>query len=311
MSWTPHKRGAKRVGHTEVGESIGSYSDHNPYWTSSLFNEIYLRNDVPRKYASLWEADAEFDRFQNDFHNFVLEQNVENFKTWSESDTIDNWIVPVMAMLGWHDRCEGRQTPYVKELSFTVSEEGRKKVYRLDLAYMNDPKFKQYTTAQKNSDDRLREARNEQTGVQIVVEAKYWDRIEQYRQNHKEDRKRCDLDSGDGARALSPDDQILKYLEILHRDFGILTDGKTWRLYHREHSKSDIRRFFEFDLGNLSDLVRGGLTRPERETSICDMPNISFIYSGRRPLFRKEVACLFFRSFLITAESTYRASRVT
>src|SRR5690606_29106617 len=118
-----------------------------------------------------------------EFHNFVLEQNVEKFDSWSESDTIDNWIVPIMEMLGWHDNCSARQTPYIKELSFTILEDGKRKTYRLDLAYVDEPKFKQYTTGQKTAEERLLEARNEHTGIQMVVEAKYWDRLEQYRQN--------------------------------------------------------------------------------------------------------------------------------
>jgi hypothetical protein len=34
-----------------LNASYVDLSEHNPYWSSSLFNEVYLRNDVPRKYA--------------------------------------------------------------------------------------------------------------------------------------------------------------------------------------------------------------------------------------------------------------------
>ncbi len=248
------------------------YRDHNPYWSSSLFNEVYLRNDVPIRYSKLWESATDFEKFQNEFHNFVLEQRVEDVHSWSESDTIDNWIIPVMEMLGWHDRCEGRQNPYLKELSLSVPEGKKKKVFRFDLAYVGEPKFKQYIAGQSDSEDRLREARNDHTGIQMVLEAKYWDRLEHSRQDQSyqdqvEDKRRANVDSGEGARALAPEDQILKYLDIVQKDFGILTDGKTWRLYHREMSKGDVRRNFEFDLGNLADLVRGGIDSEDRRSA--------------------------------------------
>ena len=233
---------------------------HNPYWSSSLFNEVYLRNDVPRKYKELWDTDEDFERFHQEFHNFVIETQDENFSTWSETDTINNWIVHIMEMLGWHDKCtSSRQTPYIAELSFTIADDGRKRTYRADLVYVDEPKFKQYITRETSPEDRLREARSDHMGTLLVLEAKYWDRLEETRQNKLEEKKRVDIEQDDGTRHLDPNDQILKYMDILQRDFGILTDGKTWRLFHKELSRGDVRRYFEFDLGNLAELVRKGI----------------------------------------------------
>jgi hypothetical protein len=39
---------SKSEKHDAHAEGVSRLSEHNPYWTSSLFNEVYLRNDVPR-----------------------------------------------------------------------------------------------------------------------------------------------------------------------------------------------------------------------------------------------------------------------
>lgn len=258
------------------------FGEHNPYWSSSLFNPVYLKTNLRNAYKDLWETDIAFEHFHNDFHNFVLEKRIEKAGTWSESDTIANWIVKVMEMLGWHDKCEGSQLPYMTELSLSLDEDGKPRTYRFDLAYVDEPGFKADIKGAGKAVERLHEARHETTGVQMVVEAKYWDRLEQCRQRLKEDKKRADRDPGDGARSLSPDDQIIKYLDVLQRPFGILTDGKRWRLYHRDESKGDLRRHFEFNLGALADLVRGGVSDPGRRKEFLENAKYFFFF------FRKQ-----------------------
>jgi hypothetical protein len=45
-------------------------------------------------------------------------------------------------------------------------------------------------------------------------------------------------------------------MEILDLDFGILTDGKVWKLFHKDLSKGvDSRRSYTFDLGALKELA--------------------------------------------------------
>lgn len=302
----PASKKASKQEATSLPNSL-QFNEHNPFWMSSLFNEVYVRNDVPLLYGKMWDGDKEFEDFHNGFHNFVLEQSVERANTWSESDTITNWIVPIMELLGWHDRCEGRQTPYIEELSLSLPEGGSNKTFRLDLAYLDEPKLKQYIKGETNPESRLREARNEHTGVQMVVEAKYWDRLEHYRQNIKEDQRRSIAKSADTERALSPDDQIIKYLDILQRDFGILTDGKTWRIYHRELSVGDVRRYFEFDVGNLADLVSGGLDNRERRDEYLGQARY-FFYFFRKSAFVQKGAALPFVYEVLEYSKKYASS---
>lgn len=227
----------------------------NPYWSSSLFNEVYLKNDVPRKYASLWEND-EIGGFYNFYQGFVelcKKKKKEKFYSWNEVDTITNWIRPVMALLGWEDPNSPNDNYVVDNESFTILEDGKNKVYRPDLLYFDDPEHKQYMQNEKKAKNKLREAHHETFGPKIMLEAKYWDRLEEYRLGNKAKKSRNNGKKDETTRSLTPDDQCLKYMSILKHDFGILSDGKTWRLFHSELSSGSMKRCFEFDLGNLAE----------------------------------------------------------
>jgi type I restriction-modification system DNA methylase subunit len=231
------------------------------YWDSSLFNEVYLKNDLPARFPAFFHADEEapFHNFYQGFIDLCVDKESEDFRTWSETETITNWIKPMMALLGW--QINPTQTPFMEEVSFSVEERGTRKTYRPDLLYVDDPRVKKYVSGEKDTNKRLVEARN---AVTAIVEAKYWDRLEEYRQGVGETRRRVDKKESDSATALSPDEQILKYMEILDKDYGILTDGKTWKLYHKSASSDSAKRCFEFDIGDLKEFVLGGINESDR-----------------------------------------------
>jgi len=226
--------------------------DINPFWRSSLFSDVYLKNDVPREYKHLWDND-EIGGFQNFYQGFVdlcIETEHEEFNKWKEADTVKNWIVHVMDLLGWENNSERRSNSYMDNESFTVVDNGRKQTFRPDLIYFDKPKHKSYTQKEKNIDRKISEAKNKRTGTKIIIEAKYWDRLSHMGEFSKKDTK-----LNDSASALGPELQTLKYMEIFDHDFGVLTDGKTWRLFHKALSQGMDRRSYDFDLGNLRELA--------------------------------------------------------
>lgn len=226
--------------------------DINPFWRSSLFSDVYLKNDVPEEYKHLWGNDeiGGFHDFYQGFVDLCVETEHEAFDKWKEADTVKNWIVHVMDLLGWENNSERRSNSYMDNESFTVVDNGRKQTFRPDLIYFDKPKHKSYTQKEKDIDRKLSEARNKRTGTKIVVEAKYWDRL-----SHMAEQSKKDAKVNDSASALGPELQTLKYMEIFDHDFGVLTDGKTWRLFHKELSQGMDRRSFDFDLGNLRELA--------------------------------------------------------
>lgn len=226
--------------------------DTNPYWRSSLFSDVYLKNDVPREYKHLWENDeiGGFYEFYQGFVDLCVDTEHECFEKWREADTVKNWIVPIMDLLGWENNSERRQNSYMDNESFTVVENGRKQTYRPDLLYFDKPKHKSYTQKEKDIERKIAEAKDARTGTKIVVEAKYWDRLSHMNLNSKNESV-----EGDSASALGPELQTLKYMEMFEHDFGFLSDGKTWRLFHKDLSQGMDRRSFDFDLGNLRELA--------------------------------------------------------
>jgi hypothetical protein len=233
---------------------------HNPFWQSTLFNEVYLLNDVPTKYKEMWDSDelGPFAQFSKKFQDLCVKLQGYDLDSWSERNTINRFIKPILKMLGYVDKCSGDQEPWAEDEPFTVKEDGQPKTYKPDFIIVNDPKELKYIERKKGQ-EKIDEAR---ASVVIPIEAKYWDRIDDLRKNSSEDPKRADKkDQSDATRALDFDEQCLKYMEILNKDYGILTDGKTWRLYHRELSADSYHRCFTFNLGHLVKHVNAGLDK--------------------------------------------------
>ena len=262
------------------------------YWKSSLFNDVYLRQDLPNHpdYKYEWGNDdtEEFQYFLNTLYDLAHEYGTDDrsLRKWSETETINNWIKPVLQALGWSNKCSGaQQNPFLEETSF--SYEGR--TYRTDILLVDMPKEKKYIRGKKG-DDKLIEARE---NVLMPVEAKYWDRLEQLRQEKKEQKSRSNGKSDDISNVLGPNTQILKYMEILKKDWGILTDGSTWRLLSKEISGEDSERYYEFNLSYLIKVMSTETNEQGRKEAIDSAKFFYFIFrkssffpqeSGERPL---------------------------
>ena len=132
-------------------EQLLLFSSSNAFWKSSLFNETYIQNDVPRKFKELWENDevGPFQLFCNDFLNICEELRGEDFNSWSERTTINKFIKPILRMLGYMDTCSLNQEPWVEDESFTVKENGETKIYKPDFVVVNNPSFLKYITNNK------------------------------------------------------------------------------------------------------------------------------------------------------------------
>jgi type I restriction-modification system DNA methylase subunit len=239
-------------------------SGNNPFWHSSLFNEVFLQNDVPVKYQEKWEMEeaGPFYEFCNGFRNLCEELRDEDFESWSERNTINRFIKPVLELLGYKNNCSVSQEPWAEDEPFSVREGGRSKTYKPDLIIVNDPKELKYVE-RKKGEEKVAEARHL---VILPIEAKYWDRIEDARQLEGEDQARADKSAKDETdKLMSFDEQCLKYMEILGKDYGILTDGKTWRLYNAELSSGSYKRHYQFNLGRLLLHVNAGLDTSARD----------------------------------------------
>lgn len=220
------------------------------YWTSSLFNSVYLRHDISEKITD-WKNDdsLDFQNFLNSIRNLCIEykDNEKELSSWSETETINNWVMHVLNALGWSNNCTGSKNPYLEQTSFRYDN----KTYRTDILIVDDPEVKKYIN-QAKGDGKLTEARQ---SVLLPVEVKYWNRLEEYRQGQKEGAGRVDNGVDDITRAVTPNEQTVQYMEILRKNWGILTDGARWRLFSSELSSEDCERFYEFNLLALYNAI--------------------------------------------------------
>ena len=216
------------------------------YWDSRLFNDVYLEKDLPKQ-EEVWghEEDLGFQYLMNELRNLATDYSEEDQEQsgWSELDTINNWIKRVLYALGWENKCERKQKPYVEQACLT--HDGTK--YTPDILIVDMPQEKKHI-GNKKSTDKLLEARQ---SVLVPVEAKYWNRLEEYRQGRAEERKKINVKSDNLSKTRTPDQQIVQYMKILDKDWGILTDGACWRLFNKEVSGEDTNRYYEFDLASL------------------------------------------------------------
>jgi type I restriction-modification system DNA methylase subunit len=245
----------------DEGESqLRLLQETNPFWQSTLFSDVYLRNDVPTKYRDLWENDHAtlFYEFCEQFRTLCEDIRGEELEAWTERTTINRFIKPVLKMLGWAEKCTANQEPWIEDESLTIKEHGETKIYKPDFIIVDSPKHLKYIES-KDGDAKIVEARNSSL---ITIEAKYWGRIDESKFSKKENKERSDKKTQiDSTKTLDFDEQCLKYVDILHHDYGILTDGRTWRLYHRELSSGSFKRCYQFNLGKLVKHVLAGMHR--------------------------------------------------
>jgi len=236
------------------------------YWESTLFSEVYLNNDLKRDFEDRWNRDYDdavfdeegnhvksgFAHFYNEFRNIASTlRKTANTKNLKETNTISKIIIPLLDALGWYDKCfVNGEEPFDSETSFTVKGKGGEanKVFRSDMLLVDDPSEALFISDPKNNDKRKKEARSY---CIVPLEAKYWSRISDKEGGLRFDRNREDTSSDDTGASWSFNEQILNYMDILNKKWGIITDGNTWRLVHSDVSGESPQRCFEFKIESL------------------------------------------------------------
>ncbi|PIR21914.1 MAG: hypothetical protein COV44_10710 [Deltaproteobacteria bacterium CG11_big_fil_rev_8_21_14_0_20_45_16] len=226
------------------------------FWESSLLNETYLRTQFPHDHKEIWNLDLEpgpFYDFFNGFLNLCAKSKDRPVEQWNEANTIALWIKEVLDLLGWRKEC------CLEQEAFTKTDLDKKRIYKPDLIYFEEPGDEKYLLKERDSELRLAEARN---CIDIVVEAKYWNRLDEYYHlGRSENSERKSKVQADSVQSFEPDEQCFQYMQLLNTTYGILTDGKVWRLLHKELSDDpSVRKSYQFDLGDLRELALQGLS---------------------------------------------------
>ena len=147
-------------------------------------------------------------------------------ENWNEAQTEDEFIKPLLGILGW---------------SFIVQAKAGRggQVTRPDYALFGDEASKQAAYPHQGNDAAF------YNRALAIAEAKHWGRP--LSQKDASGRATWKAES-------NPSHQMVSYLNGTRAEWGILTNGRAWRLYSREVS-STASEFYEVDLGDLFDFL--------------------------------------------------------
>lgn len=286
---------AKKKNVSNLIVDVDSYKNqHNPFWYSNLFNPVYIQNDVPLFHGEVPNYElVEFSAFLEQFQTFVETLEGENLNSCSERTTINKTIKPVLEILGYRSASNANVEPWLEDESFTMHESDGLKTYKPDFIVVNDHKNLKYIQEEKGQ-KKLEEARS---SVILPIEAKYWGRIDEYYNQYiKEDSARADKkNNSESSKAMDFDEQCLKYMEVLNRPYGILTDGKIWRLYSLSFSSPSHRPYFQFNLGHMIKHIQNSdflTSNSDRETFEQAIKYFYFIFR-KKSLFSEQGEELF------------------
>jgi hypothetical protein len=185
-----------------------------------LFSDYYLNTLLPRQPG--WrEADAQAAQALEALRQFYADKRDLLQSTLSESALEDAWVRPILGTMShtYHVGAslpspEGSRTP-----DYALFPD--KDAYSAAIPHLGTAEF--FGTAL------------------AVADAKRWDR--------SLDRRLTD-GAGDAFSNANPSYQIDYYLRITGRNWGLLTNGRLWRLYSRE-SSFRLDSYYEVDLINL------------------------------------------------------------
>ncbi len=173
-----------------------------------LFSTHYLAERAPK--SDLWESKTDIkEKFKEIKEEYEKEK--DNFEHYNEAQLEDNFIKPVLEILGrTFEPQQKTQESLIPDYSFYRSEEDRSKAIKKDDRYQN---------------------------AIAVGDAKAWDlNLDQRTKSGKVK-----------YHESNPSWQIMRYLKRTTLDWGILTNGKKWRIYYKDKSdKLDI--YYEVNL---------------------------------------------------------------
>lgn len=163
-----------------------------------------------------WGSDElEYEHFFNEVTN-IFERFYPTCKSWNEYQLEEKFIKPILTALG-----------YEYDVQETVTHAGKRS--RPDYTLFFDSKSIDQALKAKERDEAKYWAK-----AISVADAKAWS---------------VDLDS-DGGPQNCPSSQIVRYLDATVKDWGIITNGRQWRLYYRNCQDRSLK-YFEIDLERI------------------------------------------------------------
>lgn len=200
-----------------------------PYRNSAMFSAHWLKNRLPLEPE--WEKyHSAAEDLATKLMDFWKIQKSRVDKYGSEQTLEQAFIQPVMNMLGW-------------KLSYQTYLDGRKPDYAL---FLSDSDYEAALNVDRKSSVYW-------SYPAVVADAKAWE-------------VSLDRSMKTGSQREYPPEQIEWYLDRSRLDYGILTNGRLWRVVPRllESHQGRFSTFFEFDLEKFLTEWSTRLQAPQR-----------------------------------------------
>jgi hypothetical protein len=191
----------------------------------SLFSQHYLQTRLPEH--AEWTADPR-PVFETVRALWARARALGG--TWNEAQTEQEFVKPVLEALGWS---------YIVQVKAQRRGGQSSTVTRPDYALFADAAVQTRAYADQGNDDAF------YGRAAAIAEAKYWGRP--LSQQDSSGRSTWKAES-------NPSHQMVSYLVGTRCPWGILTNGRVWRLYSREVS-STASEFYEVDLRLVFDFL--------------------------------------------------------
>ncbi len=191
------------------------------FYNVGLFSDHFLSKRLPAE-SPYWTsekatAQAAFNKIFSQYKKFI-----STYKQPNEAQTEADFIRPVLGLLGY---------PYIVQTP--LKHKG--KFNQPDYSLFADEKTKKEAGSLK-----VKEQEAFYSKALAICDAKYWGRPLDIKLTDKRDT----------FTNINPSFQIINYLVGANVDWGILTNGKLWRLYYQKAS-SRSSNFYEVDLEDL------------------------------------------------------------
>ncbi len=192
-----------------------------PFHNVNLFSDHFLTKRLPAE-SSLWSsekvaAQAAFEKILQQYKQFKA-----SYKSANEAQTEQDFIRPVLDLLGYS---------YIVQTSLKHHGKFNQPDYTL---------FADEMTKKEAGSFKVKEQEAFYSKALVICDAKYWGRPLDIKL----------ADKKDTLTNVNPSFQIVNYLVGANVDWGILTNGKLWRLYYQKAS-SRSSNFYEVDLEDL------------------------------------------------------------
>jgi type I restriction-modification system DNA methylase subunit len=261
-----------------VSQHLSPAINPDEYIHSSLIHEVYLHNDLKTDFPKFWGrtgiAQEGFGHFLQRIKDLTLDLNHESLNNLNHNESIETFIGPVLEALGWLDR---RSETVANKIINIMTKSGDEVSIRPSLLAFETKSDQSHFQTYFNSEKKIDKSLN-----LVPIATAYFGAWSELRSGKFDRTKEQITKFGDVFSALGCDEQCFNYLELLGREWGISTDGHTWRLIKKSAFTVDHKKYFEFSLYPFIQALR--TAKPAEEDSLIEIAKYFYWFFSKESI---------------------------